>query len=285
MSDETFTIEDLVSGSEEVEQKDDAPKGREPMGALRRTGLVFFDLLVTIGVIGFMFIAWQLWWTDIESYAYQDKVIEKYQDPRVGKYHVADPRFDEPPVPETKGMDNIWGLVYIPRFDRDTFPIAEGVSIPKVLNVKGAGHYPDTVMPGQVGNFAFAGHRTTYGRPLHEIHELEKGHSIVVETDEYYYVYSVDSSHIIDPDQIEVIAPVPGDKTFAEKPTERRITMTACHPLYSARERYITYGTFEYYTVKSEGIPPALAPDANDGIGVDSQGKVTVKRDGVWPNE
>src|SRR5699024_12289183 len=72
------------------------------------------------------------------------------------------PRQDgDPPVPDTIGDTMVWGTMHVPEFDRDRFPLAEGVSLEEVLNVKGVGHYPETALPGQIGNFSVAGHRNT----------------------------------------------------------------------------------------------------------------------------
>src|SRR5690625_7908462 len=88
----------------------------------------------------------------------------------------------------------VWGTMHVPEFDRDRFPLAEGVSLEEVLNVKGVGHYPETALPGQIGNFSVAGHRNTYGRAFEEIASLEEGDAIVVETVEAFYVYEVTRS-------------------------------------------------------------------------------------------
>lgn len=122
-------------------------------------------------------------------------------------------------------------------------------------------------MPGALGNFSVAGHRTTYGKPLHLIADLQPGDPIVVRTADTWYVYEVTESLIVNPDQIEVIAPVPG--LLAGEPipdlTERYITLTSCHPMYSAKERYIVHGTLTSWMPVSQGTPSALAPAAEGG--------------------
>ena len=37
---------------------------------------------------------------------------------------------------------------------------------------KGPGHFPTTPLPGQLGNSAIAGHRTTYGQPFFDVDKL-----------------------------------------------------------------------------------------------------------------
>ena len=127
-----------------------------------------------------------------------------------------------------------FAIVRIPRFGADyARPVLEGSDHDTLT--RGVGHYPGTAMPGQVGNFAVSGHRTTYGRPLHNIDRLKKGDVIVVETKASYIVYAVDRHVIVTPYQVEVIAPVPQQPGV--QPTQAWMTMTTCHPKFSARER------------------------------------------------
>ena len=101
-------------------------------------------------------------------------------------------------------------MVRIPRFGADyARPVIEGTDRP-VLAL-GVGHYVGTAGPGQVGNFAVAGHRTTYGRPFHDVDRLVDGDRVVVETAGDVYVYEVTSREIVRPSDIGVIGPVPGD--------------------------------------------------------------------------
>jgi sortase A len=104
----------------------------------------------------------------------------------------------------------------------------------------GVGHYVGTAGPGKVGNFAVAGHRTTYGRPFHDIDRLQDGDRVVVETAGTVYVYEVTSREIVRPWEVDVIDPVPDQP--GGTPTEAVITLTSCHPKYSATERFVVHG-------------------------------------------
>ncbi len=115
-------------------------------------------------------------------------------------------------------------------------PVNEGVQL-SVLNHGVLGHYPGTAEPGGVGHFALAGHRTTYGRPLWAVASLRPGDPVVVETATDYYVYRLSELRIVQPEQSEVVAPVPGRPGTA--PTERWMVMTACHPKFSASQRIV----------------------------------------------
>ena len=147
----------------------------------------------------------------------------------------------------------------MPRWGHDyQQPISEGTNREKVLNVLGIGHYSGTAMPGAVGNFAVAAHRTTYGKPFSRINELQVGDALVARTERTWYVYRVTGYELVRPWQVEVIAPVPGKPGTA--PTTAAITLTTCHPRYSARQRYVVHGVLDYWLPVSEGTPVELAP-------------------------
>ena len=94
-----------------------------------------------------------------------------------------------------------FGSVLVPRFGADYYrPIAEGVSTRTVLNKGGQfGHYPSTQMPGAVGNFAIAAHRTTYGASLGQIAELRVGDHIFIETEDGWYQYEFRNLEYVHP--------------------------------------------------------------------------------------
>lgn len=220
------------------------------------------ELLLTVGALMLLFLIWQLWWTDVMADREHSDIIAGLEDEwsDLDDEEIAPRQEGPPPVPDTIGDTMVWGTMHVPEFDRDRFPLAEGVSLEEVLNVKGVGHYPETALPGQVGNFSVAGHRNTYGRAFEEIASLETEDAIVVETAEAFYVYEVTESLIVMPEDVEVIAPTPGQPDV--EPTEEMLTLTACHPMYSARERYIVHAEFAYWTDRADGIPEALAADA-----------------------
>jgi len=123
--------------------------------------------------------------------------------------------------------------------------VVRGVDVPDLR--KGPGHYPSTVLPGNEGNAAIAGHRTTYGAPFNRIDELVPGDEITVTSVQGEFIYRV-----LDPsiayagyeEQIDSFGP----GYIVVKPSatwvlgdfgDNRITLTACHPKLSARQRII----------------------------------------------
>lgn len=154
--------------------------------------------------------------------------------------------------------------------------VVEGVSRADLK--KGPGHYPGTPLPGQAGNAAIAGHRTTYGAPFHRIDELVPGDVINVATPQGGFTYRVlpapDNPELgwyaVKPNQVEVI----GD--FGDN----RLTLTACHPKYSARQRIIVHAELitevaetlaEPVETTVEEIPDesVVSSDFDEGLGGD----------------
>lgn len=220
---------------------------------------VLGELLLTAGALVLLFLVWQLWWTDVVADREQSGIIDGLEQEwgTVDEERIAPRQEGPPPVPAAPEEGKVWATMHVPAFDRARFPLAEGVDLDSVLNVKGAGHYPETALPGELGNVAIAGHRNTYGRVLEDITRLEPGDPIVVETADAFYVYEVTESLVVAPQDVEVIAPVPGEP--GAEPEAQMLTLTACHPMYSARERYIVHAELAYWTDRADGIPEALA--------------------------
>jgi sortase A len=133
-------------------------------------------------------------------------------------------------------------------------PVVQGVSLGALA--RGIGHYPGTVMPGHVGNFAVAGHRATHGEPFAYLDRLHKGDVVIVETRTDWFVYRMDRVRIVEPTDVWVIDPVPGKPDA--KPTQQLITLTTCNPRWASTQRLIVFGHLESRQDKSEGPPSQL---------------------------
>ena len=155
--------------------------------------------------------------------------------------------------------DQAFANLIIPRLGADfKRPIAEGVGTSVLNNVKlGMGHYTQTQLPGQVGNFALASHRSAYGGAFHNIHQLVVGDSIYVETADGWYRYIFRDIEYVKASGVEVILPVPDSPSGSA--TERLITLTTCNPFYSSAERIIAYGVFDTWYPRAGGPPPEIA--------------------------
>lgn len=240
------------------------------------------ELLITAGLVVLLFVAYELWGTGVQTARAQRVAGDRLQaawdsgallpgeggtgDPVVGSPAPAAgaapaaspapkpvrPAAAPPDIPLGSGLARL----RIPRFGSGyQWVIGEGISREVLKN--GPGHYPGTALPGQLGNFVVSGHRTTYGAPFGGVAELQPGDAIVVETAKTWYTYRVRSHDIVDPTDIAVILPVPNQP--GAQPSERLMTMTTCHPKFSAKKRYIVYSLLESALPKNAGArPPAL---------------------------
>ena len=94
----------------------------------------------------------------------------------------------------------------------------------------GAGHYPNTPLPCESGNVAIAGHRTTYGKPFHNLDLMRPGDDIILETPIGSCTYKVSKAPFpVSPDDGSVVAPT----------SQPSLTLTTCHPKGSAKQRLI----------------------------------------------
>lgn len=215
------------------------------------------DILVTAGLVLLLFVAWQLWWTDVEANRDQGGTVQALARD-FGRSGPSTPVTEPSEKPTAVKFGEAFAIVRIPRLGEDyARPLLEGTDYETLK--KGLGHYEDTAAPGEMGNLAIAGHRTTYGRPLHEIDRLGKGDKIVVETKSGYSLYAVDRHQIVTPDQVEVIAPVPGKP--GAQPNGAWLTLTACHPKYSAAQRYIVFAKLVRTYPRAQGLPSGTLDD------------------------
>ncbi len=150
-----------------------------------------------------------------------------------------------PPTPHPEWLAMLYrdqgsaiARIQIPRIGLDK-TVVEGVRVGDLR--KGPGHYPATAMLGQEGNAAIAGHRTTYGAPFGDIDELLPGDEMIITTIQGEFIYRVIEQGegfghlIVPPTAVEVL-----DQDFPVHPN--RLTLTACHPKGSARQRIIVVG-------------------------------------------
>ena len=96
---------------------------------------------------------------------------------------------------------------------------------------KGPGHYPETAFPGQGKTIGIAGHRTTYLAPFRNIDDVADGDEITLEMPYGTFTYTVEKHQIVEPSQVEIV-----DNVGYE-----RLVLTACHPLYSAAQRWAVF--------------------------------------------
>lgn len=245
-------------------------RSHRPERARRGTSLgsrllgVLGELLITAGVIVALFVVWQVFWTDVEG-------------ARAAEGNIASFEAELPPSPEQAGAEQTgpppqepfpaagetFATMFVPRWGADwQFPIAEGVGRAAVLDAGFVGHYPTTQMPGEIGNVAVAGHRQSHAKPFYRVDELQTGDTIIVQTAQAWYVYRVTESFVVLPTQTDVLAANPADP--GAEATERSITLTTCHPLWSTRERWIIHGVLDHWVDRADGRPAEMIAQEED---------------------
>lgn len=229
---------------------------------------------ITGGVLILLFVAYQLWGTGIREAQAQHRLEDDFAEvleeaPRATSTTTttrATTTTTRPGAPETTEAPETaptidpapegeaTARILIPAIGVDKI-VVEGVSLDDLK--KGPGHYPETPLPGQEGNAAIAGHRTTYGAPFNRIDELVAGDEILVETVQGEFRYLVTEQLIVSPTQVEVL----DDKG------DNRLTLTACHPKYSARQRIIVVAELAPEEKPFRFVRPARGDDSDVGAG------------------
>lgn len=229
------------------------------------------EMLVSAGVFVLLFLGWHVWFNDIVQGAAQDRASQALSG-QWGSGSAGTPEFDKamgnsagvaldrtPPVAAAPASGESFATMIVPRFGKHYVrTIAETTDSAEVLNDEstGVGHYEATNQLGAIGNFAVAGHRTTYGAPFGNIDQLRVGDRIYIETPLGWYVYRFRNLEYVYPTQVTVLDPVPDDTVTAR---DRLLTMTSCHPKLSAAERIIAYSVFESFVPRANGAPAEVA--------------------------
>lgn len=252
-------------------------------------------VLMTAGTLILLFVAYQLWGTGLQEARSQNDLSDEFaqllveaettapETTTTTTTEVPDP--DDPvdvvpsdvqprlPLPE---VGDPVAQIEIPRIGI-TRTVVSGVTLDQLE--RGPGHYPNSPLPGQRGNVAIAGHRTTFGQPFHNVDKLEPGDQILTQTVQGEFVYRVTETVIVKPDELWVLDDQyePGDEpTDAETGEDRGtpkpvMTLIACHPKYSLAERIIVFAELEGVPAPEiEGQAEARAEAGHEVASVDS---------------
>ena len=203
--------------------------GRRPLGAWRRGIREVGLALTTLGVIVLLFVGYQLWGTGIAEAHSQANLKRGFNVAVAANRGGDNPAIGVKAAPSpTAATGGAIDHLVIPRIHLDVF-VVQGVGENDLQ--RGPGHYPQTVMPGQDGNAAIAGHRTTYGAPFFSVNELKIGDSIsLTDTAGRTFVYLVsERPQVVSPSDVAVLDPTP----FPQ------LTLTTCNPRFSATSRLV----------------------------------------------
>ena len=257
------------------------------LGALGRA-------LIFTGIVVLLFVVYQLWGTSFDESQHQDQLAHAFaskvgvggpskfadNDPSVviaevtDRLEQVDPATAPATAPPKEGDPG--GFIEIPKIGLTNRVFVENIA--KADLRKGPGHYPGTPMPGNPGNAAIAGHRTTYGAPFNRLDELQPGDKIKILTPQGRFVYEVmaspaerrqgakdatwgDGWFAVRPNDVSVIAPT----------DDNRLTLTACHPKYSARLRIVVQAKLVNDPAAAPATTTTIAKAASGGSATPSQ--------------
>lgn len=240
------------------------------LGVFRRSVWELGLALIVAGLVTLLFVAFQLFGTTLFEQHSQSSLARQFaravaasgdaggmasraagggaagggnDNPVVGSPGAAKTLY---PVPVGIAVDHL----VIPAIGVDKY-VVEGTDDAELS--MGPGHYPGTPFPGQPGNAAIAGHRTTFGAPFFDLNKLRRGERIyVTNTHAMTFVYSVVKQEVVPPDDSAVLA----------NTSRPELTLTTCNPRFSDTSRLIVVADL---IGKADGLPPAVAAPAGSG--------------------
>ncbi|WP_436701509.1 class E sortase [Nocardioides sp. BYT-33-1] len=201
----------------------------------RRTPARLLSALLSLLIVALLgWLGWQLWGTNVAAEHRQRTVVGALED------GWSDREGDATNDPLRLGEG--FAVLRVPRFGADfEVPIIRGVSEEDLAS--GVGHFSDTARPGQIGNFAVAGHRVTRGQPFADFPSLRAGDEVTVETRTHLFTYVLDNGGTdieVPAADTSVIRPVPGRP--GATPKRALITLVTCADLTTSEDRSIVHG-------------------------------------------
>lgn len=200
--------------------------------------LATLGLMLVLGGVGTLtWVGWEMYGTNWVSQRKQAEAVDELTR-----------QWDSGHDTAKVAAGRVTALVRIPRFGRSfEVPLLEGTSDEALA--AGISHFTESADPGEVGNFALAGHRVTHGEPLRRMPELQPGDEIVVETAEATYTYVLDTGGddlVVPFTDVWVLDPLPTNPDGGVQPEQRSgqrlITLTTCSELFHTDNRMIAFG-------------------------------------------
>lgn len=198
----------------------------------------FGELAITFSVLILGYVAYELWFTNLSAEQKASQITEEL----VEKFDAAPPLQSESntevlEIPRTPGKG--FALLYVPRLRDDVWatPIVSGTSQDDLS--KGVGHYTSTEQPGELGNFAIAGHRATNGEPFAKFEKLRAGDLVFVRTEQAWFTYELVQDQKVPNSALWVLEDRPNG---VEIDGDRLLTLTTCDPRWNSTQRWAWWG-------------------------------------------
>jgi sortase A len=202
------------------------------------------ELAVLAGFVLCLHVVYQLWFTNFES----DRQAAQVSDQLVEDFSKATKS-----VASTASEEIIeeadhggFALLYIPALKNDVWALPILSDVTDADLALGAGHYPESALPGEIGNFAIAAHRATNGEPFAYFEELKAGDRVIVQTSQGFYTYELFADQKIQESEVWVISKQPAG--IASSPTAL-ITLTTCDPRWNSTQRWARWGQLVDFSI------------------------------------
>ncbi|HBU75046.1 MAG TPA: hypothetical protein DEB38_02125 [Acidimicrobiaceae bacterium] len=199
----------------------------------------FAAVLLLSGALLAGFVAFLIYGTGIETRLEQRRLLDELEFVTVADLPSPAGRtvpalsylFEQRPV---ANIGEPIGQLSIPKIDAE-WVFVSGVGANELR--LGPGHFPDSSMPGEQGNAAIAGHRTSHGSPFSRIDEINPGDEIILTTSSGIHRYTSVGTAIVGPaDHAEI---------STQWPTVPTLSLVSCHPKYSTRQRIVVHAVLE----------------------------------------
>jgi sortase A len=231
------------------------PRGHRRESPLHTIVRSIGEVMITVGLVLLLFSAYEVWGKAIIVGDHQrdlDAALAHSWQPQPVVGDGSTPAPSTAPANQPKPLPgSSIARLYIPSLNMH-WVVVQGV---KQENIRYApGHYPDSALPGQIGNFSVAGHRSP--AIFWDLDTVLPGAVVVVETKDTYFIYRVTQNVIVLPSAVEVVAPVPGQP--GATPTEAMLTLTTCNPKWDNNQRLIVHAKLERSQPSTKGPPAEL---------------------------
>lgn len=239
--------------------------------------------MIAAGVLILLFVAYELWGTGLAEARSQRALRKEFERSlaQVPSTTTTSPATTAPVSTTPGATTTVSTAAPLPDLGPPPAPAGDAVAIIKIPKLgvektvvqgvslgmlkRGPGHYPTTPLPGQPGNAAIAGHRTTYGAPFFRLNELDPGDPVLVTTRQGRFRYEVIEKRVVRPDETAVLGPS----------KDNRLTLTTCNPRFSAAQRLVVISVLKGEaaeapapptTTTTTTVPPVTVPGVTTAV-------------------
>ncbi len=122
--------------------------------------------------------------------------------------------------------------IQIPAIEVDA-PVVQGDGWEQLK--KGVGQHIGSANPGESDNMVLSAHNDVFGEIFRNLDQLQPGDSVVIYTSQQAFTYTVESTMIVEPTQVEVMAPT----------SDGVVTLISCYPYMVSNKRIVVIASLE----------------------------------------